>query len=312
MDTDFLIPVTLVAGEGALVALGMLIYDVWFRDRWRVHNRLDAEFGGLHRRSFTESRAFKLQSEEPQWGVVWRLRLLLEQSRLPITLGRVFSLAICLGLLCSFGVLFVAPHWIVAIPAGFLGLASPVVFLWRRCQKRQKLLRDQLPEAFELMSRGVRSGQTIPTALRLVAVDGNAPIAEEFAFCCEQQKLGLPQEVTLREMARRNGIMELQMFAVALLVQRQTGGSPVEILNNLSQVVRQRIRIRGRVRAATSEVRMQAVVLSILPVVSFIAIYFLKQDYAQILIDRPLLLAGMLGSSLLGSLWIRTIINFDY
>jgi tight adherence protein B len=106
--------------------------------------------------------------------------------------------------------------------------------------------------------------------------------------------------------------MELQLFVVAMLVQRRSGGNPIEILENLSEVIRKRVRLRGKVHACTSEGRMQAVVLSILPVLAFAALLFLNRTYAQILLDRPKLLLAVAGWQIVGIFWIRRIVNFQY
>ena len=162
------------------------------------------------------------------------------------------------------------------------------------------------------MSRAVRAGQTMAGAMSLVATQLKAPISDEFACCCEQQNYGLSRDVTLQELARRTGVVELQLFVVAMLVHGASGGNPVEILDNLSDVIRKRVRLSGKVKALTSEGRLQAVILSILPIGAFVAIYILNPSYAQLLLDRPRLLGGVVISEVLGVLWIRRIVNFKY
>src|SRR5690606_15117726 len=104
---------------------------------------------------------------------------------------------------------------------------------------------------------------------------------------------------------RRNNVMELQMFVVAMLVQRQSGGNPVELLDNLSKTIRKRLQLAGKVRAMTSEGRLQAVVLSVLPIVALGILLVVNPGYAKELLDRPMLLAGVLTSEAIGALWIR-------
>jgi tight adherence protein B len=202
--------------------------------------------------------------------------------------------------------------WPVALLASIVGFACPLLYVAIKRQARIHALRMQLPEAFELMSRAVRAGQTMSSAMSLVASQLKPPLSEEFACCCEQQNYGLPREVTLQELARRTNVMELQLFVVAMLVHGTSGGNPIEILENLSDVVRKRIRMVGKVRALTSEGRLQAVVLSILPLGAFVAIYVLNRSYAQLLLDRPRLVIAVLVSEALGALWIRRIVNFEY
>jgi tight adherence protein B len=170
----------------------------------------------------------------------------------------------------------------------------------------------QLPETFDLMSRAVRAGQTMSGAMQLAATQLKPPISLELAACCEQQNFGLPYDVALQELARRTGVMELQMFVVAMLVNRNTGGNVAEILENLSGMIRKRIRLLGKVKSATSEGRLQAVVLSVLPAFVFAVLLFVNRPYAQKLLDRPGLLTAVLFSEALGALWIRQIVNFKF
>ncbi len=99
---------------------------------------------------------------------------------------------------------------------------------------------------------------------------------------------------------------------MALLVQRESGGNCAEILSNLSEVVRKRLRLVGRVKALTGEGRLQAAVLSLLPIAAFVAIYLLNREYANVLLQRPWLLVGLAASEILGTLWIRRIVTIEY
>jgi tight adherence protein B len=176
---------------------------------------------------------------------------------------------------------------------------------------RQKKLSHQLPEAFQMISRSVSAGQTVPTALRIIADDFDEPISEEFALCYEQQNLGISRETSLRKLAQRTGIMELQLFVVALLVQERSGGDLVGLLDNLAAMIRKRLKLQNRIRALTGEGRMQALVLIILPIAALAAMLVLSPEYAQSLLDRPWLLGVAAGAQTLGALWIRRIVNFE-
>lgn len=316
MNADAALLATSTAGAVAVIAAYRLVSEWLFSSRARIDARLKQEFD-LDCRSPGESPSlFKQLSTQPASGLrrnVWGwLQLGVEQSGLPISPARLLETAVAAALVAGTATALFGPHWVLAIPAAAACFVSPFLLVHFKRRQRTERLTNQLPEAFELMSRAVRAGQTISAAFRLVAAESKPPISEEFSHCCEQLDLGLPQEVAMRELARRNSVMELQMFVVALLVQRQTGGSPVEVLENLSGMVRKRIRMKGKVKALTGEGRMQAVVLSILPVAAFFAMYFLKRSYAQVLLERPLLLLGTAGAAAIGSLWIRKIVNFDF
>ena len=162
------------------------------------------------------------------------------------------------------------------------------------------------------MARAVKAGQTVTGAFQIVARDLDPPLADEFAFCYEQQNLGRSPELALRDLARRTGVIELQMFVAALLVQRRSGGNIVELLTNLSSVVRKRLRLAGKVRALTSEGRLQALVLALLPIAVFIGLLVLNRPYVQVLLDRPHILGTLASLQVVGGLWVRKIINIDF
>jgi tight adherence protein B len=163
-----------------------------------------------------------------------------------------------------------------------------------------------------MISRAVKAGQTIPAAMQVIAEDFEPPISTEFMLCYEQQNLGISREVALRKLAMRSGIMDLQLFVVALLIQGKSGGDLVEMLDNLAIMIRKRLKLKDRVRALTGEGRMQALVLILLPVGALIGLLIMSPEYAQELLDRPWLLGATALAQLVGALWIRTIVNFEY
>jgi tight adherence protein B len=197
--------------------------------------------------------------------------------------------------------------------AGFAaGAAAPCAYVaLRRKARRDKFLR-QLPDAFDLMARVMRAGHSVPQAFQSVADTFEQPIAGEFASCSEQQNLGLLPEVAYRDLAQRTGILEMKIFVMAMLIQRQTGGNLSEVLERLATLVRERVRMGSRIRALTAEGRLQAAVLLVLPFVMFGVMRVVNRRYADMLLEHPPLIGGMLAAMALGALWIRKIINFDY
>ncbi len=182
---------------------------------------------------------------------------------------------------------------------------------YKRTVRLEKLL-SQLPDTFDLMSRIVRAGQTLSQALQAVADEFAQPIAGELSYCYEQQNLGLSPEVAMRDLARRTGLLEVKIFVTAVIVQQQTGGSLAEMLDKLAHVIRQRYRTRGQIKTLTAEGRMQAMILLALPVVMFFGFLVLLPDYEGKLLEHPSLIVTTLTFELLGALWIRKIVNFDF
>jgi len=306
-----------VAAVAGGVSIWLVVYELFLRYRGQVQVRLSEEFGDLRQRS-TRTALFKdlsrlAQEVDAVQGSYWsRCELMIDQAGVSYTLQQLLLTAVCCGLLPAMIVILLVQSAPAGIAALLVGTAAPVLYtLWRRNQRIERM-RRQLPDAFDIMSRSIRAGQTVMRAFQVVADDFDPPLGEEFAWCYEQQKLGLPLDVALRDLARRTGVAELQMLVVALLVQRQSGGSPVELLENLALVVRKRNRLREKVKAVTAEGRMQAMVLLCIPPIVLATVSVMNPDYMAPLWTQRGLLGGMALSELIGALWIRRIISFRY
>jgi tight adherence protein B len=296
------------------LCVGMLIYDWFFRYRLAVQERLkelSGESGGNREISLFRDIT-RLETQERQENLTWseRLQRLGEQAGVETTARSMIAWSLAVGTIAVLAG-FWRDWWLGALLMP-LGAALPFVVLAARKEVRQRKLSRQLPEAFAMISRAVRAGQTVPAAFQIIAEDFDPPISTEFARCYEQQNLGMSRETALRKLAKRTGTMELQIFVVALLVQARSGGDLVELLDNLAAMIRMRLKLRDRVRALTGEGRMQALVLIILPVAALLGIMLLSPEYAKEILDRPTLLAGTAAAQAAGAFWIRRIVNFDY
>ena len=321
MSATFLSLLSFLAVVTAIAGFYSILTDLFLRDRSRVSRRIDAEFV---KRQRDQARKLTLFKDPAQFGVELqphdecerslrrRFEAMIDQSGLNLTPGRLLAQAAAGGAVlgCVAGLLSQMP--LAALCAVPVGAALPLFYVQRVRNARSAKLLGQLPDAFELMSRVVRAGQTISLALRSVADEFPAPIASEFASCYEQQNLGLSLEAALRDLARRTGLLEIKIFVLALLVQQQTGGNLAELLDKLSTIIRERFQIRGQIRTLTAEGRTQASVLLVLPLAMFGLILCLNRDYAGILLAHHELLLGCLVSEAIGALWIRQIVNFDF
>lgn len=314
--------IVLIAGFAAasfvVLALASVIGDLFLCRRTQLDARLAEEFAAAEDTCSRASSLFKdantlgdqADSARAEW--ITRLRDFYEQSGISLTAERFWTMTMLSAmLLFCIAILLGSPVFqaTVALP---LGAALPALFVVFARKQRIEKLRFQLPDAFDFISRAIRSGQSLASALHLAADNCRKPLADEFAICHEQLSLGLEHERALRELARRTGVMEMQMFVVTVIVQRQTGGSPVEILQNLSAVVRERAKMSARIKSLTSEGRMQALVLLLMPPVLVAALWFLNRSQIDDLLRRPDLLAGMVVLELMGAFFIRRIVNFNY
>jgi tight adherence protein B len=295
--------------------------DLFLYDRARISRRIEAEFlkhqRGQQRRSslFKDPTQFIVDlpaHESSETGWRQRFEAMIDQSGLVLTPERLLAQSAAAAVFVGTVVGIACQKPLAGLAAALLGAALPIAYVQRvRNARSEKLLR-QLPDAFELIARVVRAGQTLSLALRAVADEFPSPIAVEFASCYEQQNLGLSTEASLRDLARRTGLLEIKIFVLALLVQQQTGGNLAELLEKLSGIIRERFQIRGQIRTLTAEGRAQAAVLLILPVAMFGLILVLNREYANIILARPMLIVGCLVSEAIGALWIRQITNFDF
>jgi tight adherence protein B len=309
---------TFVGAVLAVVGVFSVISDLILRDKARIKARFDQEFGDERQRQARKSELFKdlkLFHDETSRHVpvVWkRFVTAVEHSGLRTTPFRIVQISLTALIIGALVGTTITGLWLVGIAFAAAGAVAPVIYGYTARAARMQAICAQLPETFDLMARAIKAGQTVAGAMQLAAEQLKPPISSELAACCEQQNLGLPYDVALQELARRTGVMELQMFVVALLVNRNTGGNLAEILKNLSDVIRKRTRLRGKIKAATSEGRLQALVLSVMPLAALLGLVFINRPYAQILLDRPDLLVTVLAAEALGSLWIRRIVNFEY
>lgn len=240
-----------------------------------------------------------------------RLDLLVEQSGLGITSNAVIGISAVSGLAAAVLGYLLVPLYVVPPVAFAVGAALPVLFVKNRRNARLEKLLSQLPDAFDLMARVMRAGQTMTQAFRSVSDEFEAPIATEFAVCFEQQNLGIPSETSLRDLAERTGLLELKILVVGVIVQEQTGGNLADMLDKLSAVIRERYKLRGLVKTLTAEGRMQAALLLGLPPALFMMMLFMNRPYALELFNHPILILITLISEGIGGLWIRSIVNFS-
>ena len=309
------------AAVTAVIGIYSIVSDLYLRDRSRVSQRVDEEFRLRLRVKAQKSLLFKdlavlntEAAEEVAQENTWRQRLalLIEQADMEVSPNRLVMIMLAAGLFVgALGTLIGQTVWVGSL-FGLFGAYIPLGYVQRQRSVRLAKLMNQLGDAFELMARCVRAGQTMSQALQAVADEFDPPISDEFSFCYEQMNLGLSPELAMRDLARRTGLLEIKVFVLAMLIQTQTGGNLAEMLDKLSAIIRERFKIQGKVKALTGEGRMQALILLALPFVLLFVVMIFNRTYVEIFIARPSILLTMLAFELFGALWIRKIVNFDY
>ncbi len=317
MTATWIAVLTFLAVLMATIAAAALLRDLKESDSTRIRKRISETISS----PVPQSRLFRNlnaatydapgDSEEPTgW---WRsLQLMVEQSGLSISVSRVILQSVTLGLLLSLPALLLTRIIWVPLILAVVGMVTPWLRVFYVRSTRLEQLMSQLPDAYSMMSRVMLAGQTATQAMQLVSSEFGEPISGEFAYCVEQQNLGLPADAALVQLAKRTGLVEIRMFVVASTVQREAGGNLATALENLSKMIRERSRIRGEVRSLTAEGRFQAAVLLFLPLMLYGLMYLINPEHMVILLDYPWLIAAGFGSECIGAIWIRRIVNFDF
>ena len=238
--------------------------------------------------------------------------LIFEQADTSLTFSRLLMISAVCGL-AGAGLGAATNAHVALLPVlGIMAAFLPLMWLMWRRKRRLRAFAAQLPDALEMLSRALRAGQSLGAGFNMVAGEVGPPISKEFGRVFEEQNLGIPLEESLDAMTERIPNLDLKFFATAVILQRQTGGDLAEILDKIGSLIRQRFQIWGQVQALTGEGRLSGIVLMALPVLLFLAVYYLNPDYVMTLFTDPMgkkMLAGAVFLQVLGALTIRKIVN---
>lgn len=255
-------------------------------------------------------------------GMVMGLQRNVFTSGISLTVGQVM-LFMALGtvaafLLSVFGLAFVG--YAVSLGSLFLcalfsigvAVALPLLIIGRMADARRKKMEYQFPIALDIFVRALRSGHPIASAIDLLTKEMEDPIGSEFGLISDEVAYGADLIGALEHMAERWDLDDMRMFVVSLSVQSQTGGNLAEILENISKVIRDRHQMFLKVKALSSEGRMTAWMLTVLPVFAFVSIFALTPSFYLENIEDPIFIYGfitLLVMYLMGVYIIRRLID---
>jgi tight adherence protein B len=220
------------------------------------------------------------------FGQFLQMNLMQANSSATVSMLLIFSLGLSV---ISFGVLWIfAPILFVDLPAAiFLGFI-PYWTLRLRRSRRINAFNNVLADTIDMLARSLRAGYSMGGAIGMVAVNAPEPARAEFGEVFRQQNLGLPLRDALMQLLERYPSLDLRVLVTALLVQKETGGNLVEILDRTVGVIRDRLRIQGEIRTQTAQGRLTGWILSALPVIMLILINLINPGYSRILLTDPL------------------------
>jgi tight adherence protein B len=295
------------------VLLGVEGLAGWFRNRHHgsmaINKRLRMIASGIDRSEVMARLRINVRDANPNAGIltsaVNKLSHMLHAAGIgtdPGTFmvfmigGMIAIFAIMTSLIVLFGrALSIGNLTMVLVIAIAIAIGLPLMVLSRISDSRRKKVTAQFPVALDVFVRGLRAGHPIASALDLLTHEMPDPIGSEFGLVVDEVTYGAEFGDALQAMADRWNLSDMQMFAVCLAVQRETGGNLSEILENLASVIRERAAMYMQVRALSSEGRMTGVMLTALPILALVGLFLTNPSFYLDVTDDPIFLPGFLG-----------------
>jgi tight adherence protein B len=198
--------------------------------------------------------------------------------------------------------------------AALLGYLAPGLYVKFRTGRRLKQLNTQLVDVLSLMSNSMKAGHSLPQTLDLISKDSKPPIQEEFARCVRELQIGSSLENALSNMARRSGSDDLDLVVTAIQVQMSVGGNLAGMLETIAYTIRERVRIKGEISAATAQGRMSGWIVTGMPIVVAGIFLLISPSYFRPMTQQLLgwiMLAVAGGLILTGNFVIRKVVKVD-
>jgi tight adherence protein B len=191
-----------------------------------------------------------------------------------------------------------------------LGYVLPAFYLRNRRGHRLHQFDAGLPRAMELIANSIKAGQSVAQSLAAVTDNAGPPVSDEFALARREIELGASIDSALNNMVKRIGSADLKLMVMVITIQRSVGGDLPAVLITLADTMRQREELRQEIMAATAQSRATALIITLLPIVAALLLYFVVQDYFRPMLVDPLgwamlILAGFL--LFVGNLIIRRL-----
>ena len=208
------------------------------------------------------------------------LNRLVMQSGLTIGLWKFAMIVGALAVAVFAGALWQGFNLIPALLVGaFFALVFPLLALRMMRSRRHKKFGALFPDAIDVIVRSLRAGHPVPVAVQMVGRELADPVGTEFGMVSDEITYGADLETALRNLYFRVGQEDLPLFVTAVAIQGTTGGNLSEILGNLSSVIRQRFKMRRKIKALAAEGRFSAIILSGLPIVMFLVLQMMTPDF---------------------------------
>lgn len=244
--------------------------------------------------------------------VISQFKRVIDQAASEVTVMRLILFSLTAGVLAFLAVSMISASYLLCFFFAILATALPTLHILAKRRKRMNKFLQLLPDALDLMSRGLSAGHAFTEALQMVATEMPEPIAGEFRKTYEEQNLGLSLKLALENLVERVPLLDLRMCVTAVMIQRETGGNLSELLEKVAHTIRERFRIMEDLKTMTLSSRWSAWLLCALPI--FLAVYVtvMNPGYMDVMWHDPRghwLLAIAAIMQILGVLMVQKIMR---
>jgi len=250
------------------------------------------------------------------WQLQDRLKTLLEQAGVKWKPARLVHACLSLFLIGFSMAWLMLPsnYQPLAVLPGLAVGSLPLLFVIRNRRKRMFKFEEQFPESLEFVARSMRAGHAFSVSLEMLHREFQEPLAGEFRRTFEEHNLGLPLETALQKLSHRVPSLDVHFFVSAVLLQKRTGGNLAEILDKLAYIIRERFKLRGKIRAISAHGRMTGLALTSIPLAVAAMMFITNPDYVLFFVHdevgQIMAGAGVL-LQVLGYLIIKKIVNIE-
>jgi tight adherence protein B len=244
------------------------------------------------------------------------LAVRISQAGLSWSKRRFFVVSALLGIVAFVVTLLAGAGLLAALAFGFAGGCGIPFWLLKFLKKRREArFLDALPDAIDVIVRGIKAGLPLLDSLKLIANEAREPIRSEFRNVIETQTIGIPLGEACLKLYERIPVAEANFFGIVISIQQRAGGNLSEALGNLSHVLRERKKMKGKIKAMSQEAKASAAIIGSLPIVVMSLVWFTSPSYIELLWTEQLgrvMLACCAVWMFIGIMVMRKMINFDF
>ncbi len=261
----------------------------------------------------TQGRLAKRLLERYDWTT--KLNEMIEQAGVKWKPARLVHTSLGLGLVSFFaGWNFLGPYRNITPVIALIAVALPFLHLRRKRNARLRRFEELFPDSLEFVARSMRAGHAFSVSLEMIHREFQEPLSSEFRRTFEEHNLGLPLDIALQKLGKRVPSLDVHFFVSAVMLQKRTGGNLAEILDKLAVVIRERFKLRGKIRAISAHGKMTGTALTCIPLGVAVMMFITNPDYIKFFfIDEVgnYMLGGAVVLQLIGYGAIRKIVNIE-